>query len=362
MEKWRRKAFELTDQLIVMQAEHKKDCNNFRAMEMAALKQIEDGKNRIKAAEQENHRLEDEKKQLESEIAVGQPHVDSLRSKFRKAKEECIAVIQVARKHRMYRGAERCIKKGCDGLASRSVSLHSFKWPKHPDSLANLESKVRRLSQKLRDRQNEKEENLASVSIFQKFAVAQKKYHQLYAQLQGIAEDMKRSSSERRKEQELRYHLSELQQIGQRQVAKQEAKMRSVYEAKKLEKEKVLRRKALLMNEIEELRSAVDIAKGGLARDLIERENTIIQQKAEMEALRERISLLENSLRFDKEVACSLAEEERPRPVELQSPRRPAEFPGQSQVKIDAIARLQELMQAAQQTAREHNHGGTNLL
>jgi hypothetical protein len=54
LEKWRRKAFELTKQLVAMEVLNEKDRANFQAMEASILKQFEDKNAKIKATEQEN--------------------------------------------------------------------------------------------------------------------------------------------------------------------------------------------------------------------------------------------------------------------------------------------------------------------
>jgi chromosome segregation ATPase len=359
LEKWRRKAFELTKQLVAMEVSNEKDRANFQAMEASILKQIEDKNAKIKATEQENRRLEDETKHLESEVTIGQRHVDSLESKLAKARAQCSAVIHVVRRHRSWRPTLPSKKYPFDHLQHQIHRLRTLAFPKHPQPNTDLELKYRRLSEKLREKDRQKEERLAAISIFQKVATFQKKYRQLQTQMKGIEEEVERANAERRQEQELRGILSKLQETGQKRLAEEEAKLRTVYESKRRERDGVLRKKTLLMNEIDELKRGVVNARENLQNELREKEDTLRERKAEIERLKEVKSEMQRLQRFDKEVACSLAEEvqvERVAEVRVDSPRRapPGSGASPSQLKVDAIARLQELMQAAQQTAREH--------
>ena len=354
LDKWRRKAFELTNELYEMEMNNQKESSQFAAAESTLSQKVADMKANISATVKTNSKLEGEQKCVESQISVLQKHLSALDSKAQIATDRYGEIVQIGERYMKTKTPEVASVSGeLKTLQELMDRLRAIIVPKQPKKWTHLENQVRELTRQLSDKKRQSEEQKAAISIYRKLLAAQRKYHQLGVQMKGIEAEIQRENDERMHEQELRDQLVNMKEQAKRDLNEREVQMRQAHEAKKLERDKIERQKKNLQVEIENAKLKTESAQEEATVRIRDCEETLARQAKEIEELQHKVTVMELSLRFEKETNT---EQERPQIFELDPPRKPAPqvptAPTSSRTSSTA-AKLDALWQAAKETVKD---------
>ena len=354
LDKWRRKAFELTNELYEMEMNNQKESSQFAAAESALSQKVADMKASISATTKANTKLEGEQKCVESQISVLQKHLGALDSQAQIATDRYGEIVQIGERYMKTKTPEvTSVASELKTLQELVDRLRAITVPKKPKKWTHLENQVRELTRQLSDKKRQSEEQKAAISIYRKLVAAQRKYHQLGVQMKGIEAEIQRENDERMHEQELRDQLVNMKEQAKRDLNEREVQMRQAYEAKKLERDKIERQKKNLQVEMENAKLKTESAQEEATVRVRDCEETLARQAKEIEELQHKVTVMELSLRFEKETNT---EQERPQIFELDPPRKPAPqvptAPTSSRTSSTA-AKLDALWQAAKETVKD---------
>ncbi|KAH0789559.1 hypothetical protein GPJ56_006525 [Histomonas meleagridis] len=150
-------------------------------------------------------------------------------------------------------------------------------------------------------KEKEIEDREATISIFTKMIKSTKLLNALQAQWKGIEEEQKREAEDRQREDDLRNQLAQLQEFGLRKSNQKENKLKKSFEAKKLERDSLLKQEKSIQIEISTLQEKVKLSKDNASAEIEELQQKLNAQNEEIENMRNIIQNLENGLVFDKE-------------------------------------------------------------
>ena len=342
-----------------MEMKNQKESAQFNAAESALSQKIVDMKANIAATTKGNAKLEGEQKCIESQISILQKHLNALHSKSQIATDRYAEIVSVGEKYmKMKPPTVTSVSDTIKTIRSQISRLQSVVIAKRPKKWTHLENQIRELNRQLSDKKQQSEDQKAAIAIYRKLVAAQRKYHQLGVQMKGIEAEIQRENDERLHEQKLRDDLVELKEKSKRALNERESQLRKAYEEKRLERERIERQKKHIQMEIENAKLKADSAAEDFEARVRESQAVLERQTKEIAELQSKVTVMELSLRFEKETNT---EPERPPVFELDPPRKPAPPPSFTSVSSHApssrtsstAARLDALWQAAKETVKE---------
>lgn len=357
LDKWRRKAFELTNELVEMEQQQANELARFRAAESAISQRILDIRNKLAQTEKDNIKLDNERKCIESQISILERHSTAIDSQTETASVHYNRIVEVGMMHTNIQPPEvPKLEEEVNRLHEQISKLKTLIIPLPPSTWPKLETQVKELNGILKEKIHQSEEQKAAISIFRKLSAAQRKYHQLDVQMKGIEAEIEKENEERMREQKLRAQLVDMKDELKRRMNEKESELREVYEARKLERDRLIRQKKNLQIDIENTKSRTEMMEEEAKAELHEYAETVKRQNEDIEELRERARTMEAMLRFDKETNT---EQERPRILEFEVPKKPPPVTMATPSAIlssgsSTASKLDALWAAAKEAIKDH--------